>query len=223
MAQKYPSYIRKTWLGLNIIFVFFYTLYLLTWMIILPGVDKIPRFFYNFILSISHSLTLDFRTITIQSLSSSTNLILAIFFMTNPRMLFILPFYMLSIANTSSAILYYSKLKKYSFYKYCAMIEQKKMNLIFSAYVIEILILPVMICATFIGLNTVATLLSYFYMLKISFITDEVLKDAFLFLCSKLEENIHSWPKEYQQYYAKFKAYTEPRRSINVSNDMKNK
>merc|ERR1711915_326696 len=191
---------KQAWLVLNITFIMIYTLYLASFILVLPFIKSVPRLLFNTILILSHLSALDHTKISIDQLSTNTTALLTIFFATNPGLLFLIPFYTLSIVNTVTAL---GKLKyKHQLLDY---IETKKKDIVFASHFAEYLNVVPLLLGLVSGRSKISGVIIYCYILKISYTNEPVFKDVLYFLISEMDKRIHCVPPEYQKLYEKLK------------------
>lgn len=97
--------LKNAWMFSNGLFISMYSLYLLSWVFRLPFVAYIPRFATNSTIATAYAFTMYPQSKNFDHLLNNPNMYCFLFFMTNPLLIFMLPFYMSSVVNISSAIL----------------------------------------------------------------------------------------------------------------------
>lgn len=196
MTNKSSLIRTRIWLFSNLSFIFLYSVYLLSWIIILPYVEQIPRMFFNTIGSLSYFSALDLTKMKLESLITNSNLCFGLFFATNPGLLFSFPFYILSIINTTRMLI------RYKFrYKILQYIDSERQHLVFIAYLLQYMFVVPLAFGLLTDHSTVSSVVIYIYFLKISFDNDSVFKETLFYIIHHIDFLAQKLPNEQQRVY----------------------
>lgn len=200
MTTKKNLLRTRIWLFSNLLFIFLYSVYLLSWIVILPYIQFIPRIVFNTIISLSYLSALDITKITFNSLLINSNCFFGLFFVTNPGLLFALPFYILSIINTSRILI-----KNRKSYQILYLIDSKRQILVFIAYLLQYIFIIPLILGLLTEHSKFLSICIYIYFLKISFDNDPIFKETLFYILFQLDFFAKKLPVEQQKIYDSMK------------------
>ncbi|KRH92499.1 putative transporter [Pseudoloma neurophilia] len=196
MINKNKVLRTKIWLFSNQSFILTYALYILSWIVIIPPINHIPRLFFNTIIAISYLSAIDPENITADALMKNSNLFFSLFFMTNPGLLFALPFFILSIVNTSRMMI-----KQKFRYQILQKIDQQRHNFVFISYLLKYIFLVPLMIGLMTGHSRIASIVIYFYFLKISYENDQIFKETLFYLVHQIDRLSFQLPIDQQKMY----------------------
>ncbi|ELA47013.1 hypothetical protein VCUG_01458 [Vavraia culicis subsp. floridensis] len=214
--------VKDLWITSNATFITLYSLYLSSWIIRLPFVASIPRIMTNIAVATAYFLTLYPQKQNLDRILENTNTFCFLFFLTNPPLLFMLPFYISSVVNVSSVVLTHPKLKKYAFASYCHAVNKNRENVIMLAYIIELCMIPLVILSSLLGYSSFFNMVSYGLLIKMSLKIDMMMRRALLIILQVIDSKIMNLPKDWQKLYMDLKDYMQVKHIV-VNEEMKNK
>ncbi|ELQ76979.1 putative transporter [Trachipleistophora hominis] len=214
--------IKDLWVTSNATFIALYSLYVSSWIIRLPFAVGVPRIMTNMSVATAYFLTLYPQKHNLDLILENTNTFCLLFFLTNPPLLYMLPFYISSIVNISSVVITHPKLKRYGFASYCHGINKNRESIIMISYIIELCMIPLVVLFSVLGYSSFFNMVSYGLLIRMSLKIDMMMRRALLIILQVIDSKIVNLPKDWQKLYMDLKDYMQVKHMV-VSEEVKDK
>lgn len=212
--MKTARLVKNLWLLSNIAFVAFYSLYILSWFFQIWFVENLPRFVINITIAFGYLLTLYSHKENFERVLENSNTFCFLYFMTNPPLVFMFPFYISSLVNTSNAIVSNKRLCKHSIAKYCFTVNSNQDKIILLAYSVELVMAPIVAASGLLGYSSFFSMVSYGLVIKISLKTDLMMRKACCYLVKFFDSRVANFPSDWQKVYDDFKKYMQVKQMV---------
>lgn len=210
--------IKDIWLILNLCFIINYSISILKIFVAFPLLN-LPPFFNSLFLFCAYALTLQtlfsqFSTKNISKFSkkiiSHPNTFCLFVFLCFPPNLLLFPFYLLSLYHLASAVVARKEeFNKYFFYDLCVFIDKNLNTIGRTALFLEIFSVFIALVLLVIRRISLFTLLSYIFMIRQQYITNDTMKSVCMEIIVQINELFHKLPTNFRDRFSAVTGYID--------------